>query len=246
MKIAGLNKTTLLDYPNHVAAAIFTSGCNFRCPFCHNSDLIYGNIPDSELLNEDDILDFLTKRKNVLKGLCISGGEPTIQPDLPNFVRKVKELGYLVKLDTNGYQPEVLENLINENLLDYIAMDIKNTKDKYHTTCGISDKISLEKIEKSILLLKQSGLIHEFRTTVVKELHTIDDLIEIGEWLSGSDWYLQPFEDNDKVLKNGYTSYSETEINEIIHELDKKYNSLYTNKTVASFVRGRVLRNKSL
>ncbi|MCL2717418.1 MAG: anaerobic ribonucleoside-triphosphate reductase activating protein [Lachnospiraceae bacterium] len=211
MKIGGLTKTTLLDYPGNVAAAIFTHGCNFRCPFCHNGDLVIGNITDSDLIAEEEIIDFLAKRKNVLTGLCISGGEPTIQPDLADFIRMVKKMGYLVKLDTNGYRPEVLENLIKEKLLDYIAMDIKNTKEKYNLTCDLKD-ISFEKIETSVELIKKSGLYHEFRTTVVKELHTIDDLISIGRRLSSNDWYLQPFEANDKVLKEGYSSYTEIEI----------------------------------
>ena len=220
MQIAGLNKTTLLDYPEHVAATIFTTGCNFHCHFCHNPDLVVGKINKHELINEYEIFEFLKKRKNVLTGVCISGGEPTIQADLEDFIRKIMELGYLVKLDTNGYKPEVLKNLLNENLLDYIAMDIKNTKEKYNLTIGFENlahnhvphkKFSLENIEKSIELIKQSGITHEFRTTVVKELHTEIDLIEIGNWINGSNWYMQSFEDNGNVLVPGYTPYSNAE-----------------------------------
>jgi pyruvate formate lyase activating enzyme len=211
MKIGGLTKTTLLDYPGHVAATIFTYGCDFRCPFCHNSDLVTGNLLDSELLSEKEITDFLVKRKNVLTGLCISGGEPTMQPDLADFIRMVKKLGYLVKLDTSGCRPEVLERLLKEGLLDYIAMDIKNTKEKYNLACGLKN-ISFENIEASVEIIRQSGITHEFRTTLVKELHTKDDLIVIGKWLNNSDWYLQPFEDNGKILKKGYSSYTDKEI----------------------------------
>ena len=211
MKIAGLTKTTLLDYPAHVAATVFTAGCNFRCPFCHNSDLVLGNISEAGLIDEKEIFAFLHKRKNVLAGLCISGGEPTIQADLVEFIRMVKEIGYLVKLDTNGYQPDVLDVLINERLLDYIAMDIKNTKVKYPLTCDM-ENISVDKIVASVNIIKESGIPHEFRTTVVKELHTEEDLLKIADWLSLSDWYLQPFVDNEKVMKAGYTSYSDAEI----------------------------------
>ena len=236
MQIASLIKTTLLDYPGFVAATIFLSGCNFRCPFCHNSDLVTGNINDSNLIDEEEILAFLRKRKNVLAGVCITGGEPTLQADLADFIRRVKELGYLVKLDTNGYKPEVLESLLIEGLLDYIAMDVKNCKGKYHLTCGFGNtqlenniaanyshkNFSICNIEKSVELIKNSGISHEFRTTVVKEFHTGEDLIEIGKWLSGSDWYLQLFEDNDKVLEKGYTSYSDTEINTICEVLQTR------------------------
>jgi len=228
VQIAGLNKTTLLDYPGHVAATIFTTGCNFRCSFCHNRELVIGENSKHELINEYEIFEFLKKRKNVLTGICISGGEPTIQADLTDFIRKVRDLGYLVKLDTNGYKPEIVENLLKEGLLDYIAMDIKNAKEKYFLTCGFEnllqsniqlEKFSLDKIEKTIDLIKQSSISHEFRTTVVKLLHTENDLIEIGNWIKGSDWYLQPFEDNENVLVPGYTSYSDAEFSNIYENL---------------------------
>ncbi|MCL2051186.1 MAG: anaerobic ribonucleoside-triphosphate reductase activating protein [Lachnospiraceae bacterium] len=230
MKIAGLTKTTLLDYPGHVAATVFTAGCNFLCPFCHNRDLIAGDFCDEKLLNEADIIDFLEKRKNVLSGLCISGGEPTLQPDLEDFIRMVKKLGYLVKLDTNGYRPEVIASLIKEGLLDYIAMDLKNSKEKYALACGFKakplDNLSLEKIEKSVLIIKESGLVHEFRTTVVKELHTEDDLVKIGDWLKGSSWFLQPFKDDENVIAGGFSSYSFSEITAICDSLNKKGNAV--------------------
>ena len=199
MIIQGFSKTSLLDYPGHVAATIFTGGCNFRCPFCHNSDLILNPMP-SNYISEEEILAFLNKRKNILSGICITGGEPTLQPDLAVFIRKVKELGYAVKLDTNGYKPEVLEALLQEELLDYVAMDIKNCKKKYAQTAGVAD-LELGKIEKSMELLTAYGLPHEYRTTVVKEFHKKEDLEAIGCWINGrADWYLQPYRDSGEIL----------------------------------------------
>ena len=169
MLIKGLNKTTLLDYPGRVAATIFTGGCNFRCPFCHNGDLVLKpSIQDA--YSEEEVLSFLQKRKNVLKGVCITGGEPTLQADLPVFMEKVKKIGYDIKLDTNGYQPQVLAELIGDGLVDYVAMDIKNSKEKYPETAGLND-LQIEKIEESVELLAGATIPYEFRTTVVDELH---------------------------------------------------------------------------
>lgn len=221
MKIGGIAKTTLLDYPGHVAATVFTAGCNFLCPFCYNRDLAENNIADSELISEDELFAFFAKRKNILSGICISGGEPTLQDDLADFIRRMKDLGYLVKLDTNGYRPDVIEMLLKEKLLDYIAIDIKGTIAKYPTLCGI-EEIKIAELEKSFKLVKHSGINHEFRTTVIRELHTVDDLITIGQQLSGSEWYLQAYEENENVLKKGYTSYSDAELAEIIATLQQE------------------------
>ena len=199
MLIVGLNKTTLLDYPGRVAATVFTGGCNFRCPFCHNGHLVLK--PSAlEVYSEEEVFSFLYKRRNVLKGVCITGGEPTLQSDLADFIWKVKELGYQVKLDTNGYEPEVLEELLKEKLLDYVAMDIKNCREKYAETAGL-DKFEIKKVEKSIMLLRKSEIDYEFRTTVVKEFHGKEDLKKIGNWLSGcSQWFLQQYQDNENVI----------------------------------------------
>jgi pyruvate formate lyase activating enzyme len=212
MNIAGLSKTTLLDYPGYVAATIFTVACNFRCPFCQNSQLLETASPDSPLISEEELLEFLEKRKKVLTGVCISGGEPTLQADLSSFVRQIKDKGYLVKLDTNGYRPEVVRGLIEENLLDYIAIDVKNSKDKYPQTAGFAN-IDVNKIEETFEIIKNSGIGYEFRTTVVKELHVFDDLLAIGEWLGrGASWYLQSFVESENVLQKGFTAYSPTEM----------------------------------
>lgn len=203
MLIAGLNKTTLLDYPGRVAATIFTGGCNFRCPFCHNGDLVLK--PSSlEMISEEEVLSFLQKRKNVLKGVCITGGEPTLQADLPDFLRKIKEMGYQIKLDTNGYLPEVLKTLLDEELLDYVAMDIKSSKEKYGLVAGL-EKMDTDRIERSMELLKNSGISYEYRTTVVKGLHTTEDILEIGKWIEMEPfvgYYLQAYRENEKSILN--------------------------------------------
>lgn len=213
MQIHGLNKTTLLDYPEHVAATIFTGGCNFRCPFCHNSDLVI-NPMSQPLLDEQEILEFLKKRKNILSGVCITGGEPTLQADLPDFIRRVKDMGYLVKLDTNGYRPEVLKNLVKENLLDYIAMDIKSGMNGYALASGMPD-IHFEKIKESVDFIMHCGVQYEFRTTVVKGIHTKTDFEKIGPWLQGCRaYFLQQYKDNERVLKQGFESFSKEEMEE--------------------------------
>ena len=167
MRVLGLNKTTLLDYPGCVAATIFTGGCNFRCPFCHNRGLVV-NPPTGQAVSEEEIFTFLQKRKNVLKGVCITGGEPTLQADLPEFIVKVRKMGYRVKLDTNGYKPEVLKGLMEKGLLDYVAMDIKNCPDKYEMMIGIGESFDFHKVEESVDLLLGGKVEYEFRTTVVK------------------------------------------------------------------------------
>lgn len=200
MVIHGLQKTTLLDYPGHVAATLFTGGCNFRCPFCHNGDLVL-NPGGQPQIPMEEIMAFLKKRQGILDGVCITGGEPTLQPDLEDFIREVKELGYLVKLDTNGYRPEVLGRLLEEGLLDYVAMDVKASKDNYARAVGLESSFSIEPVERSVELLKNSSIDYEFRTTVVKGLHTVEEFDEIGRWLSGCRaYYLQGFQENENVL----------------------------------------------
>ncbi len=200
MLIIGLNKTTLLDYPGCVAATIFTGGCNFRCPFCHNGGLVLEPL-SQQIYSEEEVLIFLEKRKKLLKGICITGGEPTLQADLPKFLSKVKKMGYRVKLDTNGSKPEVLENLLAEKLLDYVAVDIKNCPEKYAMTAGLRTGEVWKQIQDSIKILSNSSILYEFRTTVVKELHTKEDLMKIGEWIKGCPfYYLQQYQDTENVL----------------------------------------------
>lgn len=205
MKVCGLQKTTLLDFPGHVAATVFLGGCNFRCPFCHNSGLLG---PEAEsLFTENDILDFLKKRKGILEGVCITGGEPTLDRDLEPFIRKIRELGYLVKLDTNGYRPEVLKELVSQGLLDYVAMDIKAGRENYPAVAGVKG-MDIRPIEESADFLLSGKVPYEFRTTVVKGLHREEDFQDIGRWLKGDSLYfLQNFVDSDQVLCPGYEAF---------------------------------------
>ena len=213
MQIHGLNKTTLLDYPEHVAATVFVGGCNFRCPFCHNSDLVL-NPSSQPMIEETEILDFLRKRKNVLTGVCITGGEPTLQSDLERFIRQIKEMGYLVKLDTNGYRPDVLRSLTEQNLIDYIAMDIKSGETGYAEATGLAD-IDMSKIKESIDFIMTCGVQYEFRTTVVKGLHKKTDFEEIAGLIKGCDkYFLQNYKDNENVILPGFAGFSKEELEE--------------------------------
>lgn len=207
----GLNKTTLLDYPGHLAATIFTGGCNFCCPFCHNKDLVLN--PASALtISKEELLSFLDKRKQILNGICITGGEPTLYSDLPELIKRIKEMGYQIKLDTNGTNPSMLHSLYEQQLLDYVAMDIKNSLDSYPKTAGISTQTfaSLKPaILESVCLIQTSGIDYEFRTTVVGELHTAEDIKKIGQWIYGAKaYYLQSYEDSQQVIQPGFHPHS--------------------------------------
>lgn len=219
MNIQGILKTTLLDYPGKVACTIFCGGCNFRCPYCHNSSLIsFDNAPN---YTEEEILAFLKKRQGVLDGVCISGGECLLQEDIIGFVRRIKELGYLIKIDTNGYAWGKLKLLIEEDLIDYVAMDIKNCKKKYESTSGRMG--SIEAIERCIELLKSSTIPYEFRTTVVKEFHTKEDIEEIGRWLQGANaYYIQNFKDSEGVPRHDLTGFTKEELEEFA-EIARRY-----------------------
>jgi len=202
MKIAGLQKMTLLDYPGKVACTVFLPGCNFRCPFCHNFELLGSQAPT--LMDDQALLAFLKKRTGLLDGVCITGGEPTLQPGLPALLADIKALGYCVKLDTNGYQPHVLRQVIESGLVDYVAMDIKNGPSAYAETAGLSE-ISLETIAESIRYLASGVVAHEFRTTVVEPLHTVATIQDMSQWLQHlvpgkiDKLFLQPFADRDTV-----------------------------------------------
>ena len=202
MKIHGFQKLTLLDYPEHLAATVFTGGCNFRCPFCHNSDLLCPG-GDAPIVSEEEVFSHLKKRKGMLQGVCITGGEPTLQVDLADFDCKVKDLGYLVKLDTNGFRPDVVESLIEKNLLDYVAMDIKAAPENYALATGVPG-IDIMPICRTVELLKQGNIPYEFRTTVVKGIHTTEEFETIGKWLEGSDaYYIQSYKHSETCLLPG-------------------------------------------
>lgn len=220
MRILGINKTTLLDYPGLVATTLFTGGCNFRCPFCHNGDLVLYPQDFPEITREE-IFAHLAKRKGIITGVCITGGEPTLQNDLPNFIREIRALGYQIKLDTNGYCPDVLRGLLADGLLDYVAMDIKASRSNYGKACGIpSPAVSL--IEESVSLLKNADISYEFRTTVVKGIHTVDDFLDIREWLAGpSPYYLQSYKESDAVIQKKYTAFETEELEDFLSLLQK-------------------------
>ncbi|MDA3847852.1 MAG: anaerobic ribonucleoside-triphosphate reductase activating protein [Vallitaleaceae bacterium] len=225
MNIAGLTKTTLLDYPNHVACTVYIHGCNLNCPFCHNGQLL--SVNNKAPLAETAIFEFLIKRRNVLDGICITGGEPTLQPGLIPFIKKVKALGMKIKLDTNGLKPKVLAHLIEDNLIDYIAMDIKNSKEHYPRTVGINT-VDITKINQSIGLIKASGIPYEFRTTVMREFHTIDGLISIAQWLGRVDNYtLQNYKKSDNQLTDvTYTAFEKSELETYRTRLSPYYLSI--------------------
>lgn len=207
MQIHGFNKLTLLDYPGHLAATIFLGGCNMRCPFCHNASLVT-KVSSQPVIPVEQVLEVLTKRKGVLEGVCITGGEPTLYHDLPDLIKEIKGLGYKVKLDTNGTNPAMIKLLVGEKLIDYVAMDIKNSREKYLITSG-SSHLPLNLVEESVTFLLSSPLPYEFRTTVVKEYHTKDDMLLIGQWLNGAEaYFLQSYEDSGDVIQAGLSSHS--------------------------------------
>lgn len=221
MNICGFNKTTLLDYPEHVAATVFTGGCNFRCPFCHNGGLVLG-ADKCEVIPEEEIFAVLKRRQGILQGVCITGGEPTLQPDLPEFIGKVRALGFRVKLDTNGYRPEVLRSLLEKDMLDYAAMDIKASPENYAKAAGCRT-IDFSRIEESIELLKEAGIPYEFRTTVVEGIHSILEFEQIGKLLEGSKaYYLQAFRENENVIGEGFEAFSGESMEEMA-QIARKY-----------------------
>ena len=206
MKITGLQKMTLLDFPGQVACTVFLGGCNFRCPFCHNSQMLDGSA--EQYMDEEEFFSFLQKRQGLLDGVCVTGGEPTLQPGLVDFLQKIRDLGYRVKLDTNGYRPDVLQDVVERGLVDYVAMDIKNAPRHYSQTTGVP--IDIEKIEASIQYLVSDPVDYEFRTTLVTPLHDEQSVLEMGQWVSKISgkklvkrWFLQGFIDRDTVCYQG-------------------------------------------
>lgn len=216
MIIKGLQKLTLLDFPGRIACTVFTYGCNFRCPFCHNASLVVADRYADGEYTEEEIFDFLEKRRGRLQGVCVSGGEPTLMPDLADFIRRIKSMGYAVKLDTNGYRPEVLKALIDEGLIDYVAMDIKSSREDYGRAIGLADA-DVSRVERSLNILKEGSVPYELRTTVVKELHTASELEDIGRWLAGEKkYFLQSFIDSGDVIGEGYSAYSPEQMRELL------------------------------
>lgn len=215
MKICGLQKTTLLDYPGKVAATIFLGGCNFRCPFCHNSDLLTDSA--EEFMTADRLMAFLKKRAGILEGVCITGGEPTLWPEeLSDLMKRIKAAGYEVKLDTNGYRPEVLRSLCRDGLVDYVAMDIKAGRKRYPIAAG-SPWIVMENIYESVSFLMEGTVPYEFRTTTVDGIHDEEDFLDIARWLAGCErYFIQGFVDSGKILKGGCSPYPRAKLEEFL------------------------------
>lgn len=211
VKIHGFNKLTLLDYPGRLACTVFLGHCNFRCPFCHNAGLVLN--PENEpVIPIEEILGTLKKRKGILDGVCITGGEPTVHKKLPEFVQQIKKLDYSVKLDTNGTNPQMVREMVKAGLLDYVAMDIKNSPEKYGETAGIV-RADLEAIHETVEFLKSGEVDYEFRTTVTRELHKKEDFLKIRRWLSGSRrYFLQAYKESKQVIRPVYSSYSREQL----------------------------------
>ena len=214
MIFGGLQKLTLLDFPGVVSCIVFTKGCNFLCPFCHNA-LLVNRAGEAQEIDEEEIISFLNKRKGVLEGVVITGGEPLLHPELENFIVRVRELGYKVKLDTNGSFPDRLKALVSKGLLDYVAMDIKNSFGKYPCTAG-TDRVKIQDIEESIDFLLSGTVPYEFRTTVTSELHTTQDIVSIARRIEGAErYFLQNFKDSGDLVGQGNSPVSE----EILEEM---------------------------
>ncbi len=223
MLLKGLQKLTLLDFPGKIACTVFAGGCNFRCPFCHNASLVLRErLNESASMPEEEFFSFLKKRRGMLEGVCVSGGEPTLYPDILSFLNKIKDMGYLVKLDTNGYRPDVLLAAVEGGLVDYVAMDIKNSKESYGGTVGLSD-FDISPIEKSVGYLMGGRVDFEFRTTLVRELHSEKDILSIAEWIAGSEkYFLQGFKDSGDLIDRGFSGYDKNET-EYLLKLLKPY-----------------------
>ncbi|MBQ7340284.1 MAG: anaerobic ribonucleoside-triphosphate reductase activating protein [Clostridia bacterium] len=221
MEIFGMEKLSLVDYDGYVSATVFTGSCNFRCGFCHNSPLVldYNNL---QTLPEDEVLSYLKKRKGILEGLCITGGEPTLSRDLPEFCEKVKEIGYKVKLDTNGTNLPMVKTLIEHGLIDYIAMDIKNDLESYGDIIGIKN-YNTEKVKNSVDFLLSNTFPYEFRTTLIKEYHTAENIEKIGQWIKGARaYFMQKFKDGENCISAGLTPIDEKTAIEF-SDIAKKY-----------------------
>ena len=212
--IGGLQKVTLLDFPGKVACTVFLTGCNLRCPYCHNPDLVLTK-DNGKYISEKEFFEFLLSRKGKLDGVCITGGEPTLYPNLTNLIRRIREMGFLVKLDSDGTAPEILKPLLREKLLDYVAMDIKNAPSRYAETCGAD---VIEQVKKSAALLKSSNIDYEFRTTVCHPFHSPKCMEEIGRWLRNAKrYYIQPFVDSGNLLGSGVSVMTKSELETLLN-----------------------------
>ncbi len=220
MKLHGLQKMTLLDFPGCVACTVFLGGCDFRCPFCHNFELIDGTA--QPVMTDGDLIAFLEKKRGLIDGVAITGGEPCLHPDLPQLIERIHNAGFRVKLDTNGYHPEMLKRILEQGIVEYVAMDIKNSPEKYALTCGV-DEIDMALIAESRDLLMNGNIDYEFRTTVIRELHEKEDFEKIGEFIKGAKrYFLQRFTDRDSVPYGNLTAPTFDEMYEFA-EIARKF-----------------------
>lgn len=225
MLIAGLQKLTLLDFPGKTACTLFTPGCNFRCPFCHNALLVTN--PVTDYVSEEEFFTFLSRRKGILDGVCITGGEPTLQKDIIPFAEKIRAMGFLIKLDTNGYRPDVLAEFLEKGLADYVAMDIKATSSEYAATTGL-DNLDFSLILNSIELIEKSGVSHEFRTTVTEDFHTEEDFTEILSLFSdNTPYFIQQFKDSGNLIDGECRGWSTERMKKLVDELKKNHPNVH-------------------
>ncbi|MDD4661940.1 MAG: anaerobic ribonucleoside-triphosphate reductase activating protein [Candidatus Pacebacteria bacterium] len=228
MRIGGLQKTTLIDYPSEIACIVFLIGCNFRCPFCFSKELV---LEDTELfeISDEEFFTFLKKRQGQLDACVICGGEPTLNKELPDFCKRIKDLGFKVKLDTNGSNPEMIKQLVKEKLIDYIAMDVKAPFEKYSIAIGVN--FDVNKIKESIEIIKNSGIDYEFRTTIVPQIHTLEDIKEIAKQISpAKKFFVQNFRNDKDLLDNSFKDvvpFSDAELNEVIEEIKQNFEVCY-------------------
>ncbi len=216
---AGLQKLTLLDFPGYVACTLFTKGCNMRCPFCHNASLVV-RAEEQRMYTNDEILGFLKKRQGILDGVAITGGEPTLMTGLADFLSEVRMLDYKIKLDTNGTRPKILKSLVEKKLVDYVAMDIKNSKERYGITVGFDESYDISPVCESAEFLMQGNVDFEFRTTVSRTFHTESDIEQIGEWLHGDErFYLQQFKDSGDIIGECVEAYSDDEMRSLLDKI---------------------------
>ena len=230
MEIHGIQKLTLLDYPGHTACTVFTGRCNFRCPFCHNASLVL-RPSEQPTVEPEELFALLKKRKGLLDGVCITGGEPTLQKDLSELCESIKALGFLVKLDTNGTNPALLASLMERKLLDYVAMDIKSSREQYARVCGVAN-FDTAPVEESVELLINGNVSYEFRTTLVRELHDKADMGAIGAWLKGAEaYYLQGFRDSGDLIGSGFSALSAEEMETYANILRRYVPNTHTRGT---------------
>lgn len=223
MKILGLQKLSLVDWDGHITCTVFAGHCNFACPFCHNSSLVSG---EEDEIHESEVLEYLDKRKNMLDSVCVSGGEPTLYPDLPDFIKKIKNMGYKVKLDTNGTNLKMIKRLVEENLIDYIAMDIKNSIEKYPLTAGRDT--DCDTILESIKYIKECGIDYEFRTTLIDEFHKEEDIIKMAQVLDGAKrYYLQKFVDSGSCIQSGLHAVNKDKANDFVKHFSNHVDAVY-------------------